>query len=164
MYTGASCGTWISPRNQYVAHGACSWESWMFSTMGTPRFGLLCPSRAVQHTLKTPLVVFTISRVDYEAAEGRTALIAAAEAGSVAALEALVKQGAKVDYETLYRKTALIVAAEKPELPAVRAPCPHHPHAPKSETLKPSNPKTLQRRKARAPRGARTMSTPPPRP
>eukprot|EP00959_Pyramimonas_sp_CCMP1952_P063259 1322133-Pyramimonas_sp.AAC.1 len=28
MYTGASYGTWISPRNPYVAHGACSWESW----------------------------------------------------------------------------------------------------------------------------------------
>eukprot|EP00976_Prorocentrum_cordatum_P027844 565190-Prorocentrum_minimum.AAC.1 len=28
LYTGASCGTWISPRNQYVAHGACSLESW----------------------------------------------------------------------------------------------------------------------------------------
>eukprot|EP00976_Prorocentrum_cordatum_P041770 846970-Prorocentrum_minimum.AAC.1 len=24
MYTGASCGTWISPRNRYVAHGARS--------------------------------------------------------------------------------------------------------------------------------------------
>eukprot|EP00976_Prorocentrum_cordatum_P028936 588306-Prorocentrum_minimum.AAC.4 len=26
MYTGVWCGTWISPRNQYVAHGARSWE------------------------------------------------------------------------------------------------------------------------------------------
>eukprot|EP00959_Pyramimonas_sp_CCMP1952_P435210 9113020-Pyramimonas_sp.AAC.1 len=32
MYTSASCGTWISPRKQYVAHGARSWESWVFTT------------------------------------------------------------------------------------------------------------------------------------
>eukprot|EP00976_Prorocentrum_cordatum_P081183 1184281-Prorocentrum_minimum.AAC.2 len=35
MYTGASCGNWISPRNQYVAHGAYSWEFWMFTTLVT---------------------------------------------------------------------------------------------------------------------------------
>eukprot|EP00959_Pyramimonas_sp_CCMP1952_P342699 7179546-Pyramimonas_sp.AAC.2 len=63
MYTGASCGTLISPRNHYVAYGACSWESWAFTTLGTPRFGRLCPSRTVQHTLKMPLVFFTLRRV-----------------------------------------------------------------------------------------------------
>eukprot|EP00959_Pyramimonas_sp_CCMP1952_P365095 7645126-Pyramimonas_sp.AAC.1 len=31
LYT--PCGTWISPRNRYVAHGACSWESWVFTTL-----------------------------------------------------------------------------------------------------------------------------------
>eukprot|EP00976_Prorocentrum_cordatum_P107644 1194677-Prorocentrum_minimum.AAC.5 len=60
MYTGALCGTWISPRKQYVAHGACSWESWKFTTLVTR---LLCPSRTVQHTMKMPAVFFTISRV-----------------------------------------------------------------------------------------------------
>eukprot|EP00959_Pyramimonas_sp_CCMP1952_P367236 7691618-Pyramimonas_sp.AAC.1 len=63
MYTGASCGTWISPANQYVAHGACSWESWIFATLVTPCFGRLCPSRTVQRSLKMPLVFFTFSRV-----------------------------------------------------------------------------------------------------
>eukprot|EP00976_Prorocentrum_cordatum_P101293 1192574-Prorocentrum_minimum.AAC.1 len=43
MYTGASCGTWISPRKQYVAHGACSWESWMFTTSVTPAFWTFVP-------------------------------------------------------------------------------------------------------------------------
>eukprot|EP00976_Prorocentrum_cordatum_P083458 1185254-Prorocentrum_minimum.AAC.1 len=33
MYTGALCGTWISPRNPYVAHGARSWESLVFTTL-----------------------------------------------------------------------------------------------------------------------------------
>ena len=32
---GASCGTRISPRNQNVAHGARSWESWVFTTLVT---------------------------------------------------------------------------------------------------------------------------------
>eukprot|EP00959_Pyramimonas_sp_CCMP1952_P030605 641540-Pyramimonas_sp.AAC.1 len=63
MYTGASCGTWISPSNQHVVHGACSWESWVFTSLVTPRLGRLCPSRTVQRTLKTPLVFFTFSRV-----------------------------------------------------------------------------------------------------
>eukprot|EP00976_Prorocentrum_cordatum_P069857 1179716-Prorocentrum_minimum.AAC.1 len=63
LYTSASYGTWISPRNLYIAHGACSWQSWVFTTLGTPRFGCLCPSCTVQHTLKMPLVFFTFSRV-----------------------------------------------------------------------------------------------------
>eukprot|EP00976_Prorocentrum_cordatum_P030654 623826-Prorocentrum_minimum.AAC.1 len=33
LLTRSMCGTWISPRNQYVAHGACSWEFWMFTTL-----------------------------------------------------------------------------------------------------------------------------------
>eukprot|EP00976_Prorocentrum_cordatum_P090463 1188140-Prorocentrum_minimum.AAC.2 len=43
MYTGASCGTWIRPRNQYVAHGACSWEFQTFTTLGTPAFWTFVP-------------------------------------------------------------------------------------------------------------------------
>eukprot|EP00976_Prorocentrum_cordatum_P056794 1145495-Prorocentrum_minimum.AAC.1 len=43
MYTGASCGTWISPRNPYVAHGARSRESWMFTTSVTPAFWTFVP-------------------------------------------------------------------------------------------------------------------------
>eukprot|EP00976_Prorocentrum_cordatum_P010440 208672-Prorocentrum_minimum.AAC.2 len=43
---------WISPRTPYVAHGACSWESWVFTTLVTPRCGRLFPSCTVQHTLK----------------------------------------------------------------------------------------------------------------
>eukprot|EP00976_Prorocentrum_cordatum_P036873 750237-Prorocentrum_minimum.AAC.1 len=43
MYTGASCGTWISPRNQYVAHGACPWESWIVTTLVTPAFWTFVP-------------------------------------------------------------------------------------------------------------------------
>eukprot|EP00976_Prorocentrum_cordatum_P053745 1084054-Prorocentrum_minimum.AAC.1 len=61
LYTGASCGTWISPRSQYVAHGACSWESRMFTTLVTPHFGRVCPSCTVQHTLKMPLVRGTVA-------------------------------------------------------------------------------------------------------
>eukprot|EP00976_Prorocentrum_cordatum_P108559 1194866-Prorocentrum_minimum.AAC.7 len=42
MYAGASCGNWIRPRNQCVAHGACSWESWMFTTLsGSEAYGRL---------------------------------------------------------------------------------------------------------------------------
>eukprot|EP00976_Prorocentrum_cordatum_P108885 1194926-Prorocentrum_minimum.AAC.2 len=38
MYTGASCGgTWIGPRNQYVARGACSWEFRMFTSLAYGR-------------------------------------------------------------------------------------------------------------------------------
>eukprot|EP00959_Pyramimonas_sp_CCMP1952_P128859 2694849-Pyramimonas_sp.AAC.2 len=42
MYTGAPYGTLKSPRNQYVAHGACSLESWMFTTLsGSEAYGRL---------------------------------------------------------------------------------------------------------------------------
>eukprot|EP00959_Pyramimonas_sp_CCMP1952_P040525 847434-Pyramimonas_sp.AAC.1 len=34
LYTGASYGTWICPRNPYVAHGACSWEFRVLATLG----------------------------------------------------------------------------------------------------------------------------------
>eukprot|EP00959_Pyramimonas_sp_CCMP1952_P044924 938576-Pyramimonas_sp.AAC.1 len=35
---------WISPRNQsYVAHGACSRESWVFTTLVTPAFWAFVP-------------------------------------------------------------------------------------------------------------------------
>eukprot|EP00976_Prorocentrum_cordatum_P106900 1194544-Prorocentrum_minimum.AAC.5 len=51
MYTGASCGTWISPRNQYVAHGAHSWEFWMFTMNpladGIAGRGRLCAQQLV---------------------------------------------------------------------------------------------------------------------
>eukprot|EP00976_Prorocentrum_cordatum_P064333 1177453-Prorocentrum_minimum.AAC.3 len=40
---GASYGTWISPRKQYVAHGACSWESWVLTTLVTPAFWTFVP-------------------------------------------------------------------------------------------------------------------------
>eukprot|EP00959_Pyramimonas_sp_CCMP1952_P442163 9256451-Pyramimonas_sp.AAC.1 len=63
MHSSASYGTWVSPRNQYVANGACSWEPWVFATLGTPRFGRLCPSCTVQHTLKMPLIFSSFSRV-----------------------------------------------------------------------------------------------------
>eukprot|EP00959_Pyramimonas_sp_CCMP1952_P131786 2755399-Pyramimonas_sp.AAC.1 len=43
MYTGASCGTWISPRNQYVSHAACSWESWVFTTLVTSVLYICAP-------------------------------------------------------------------------------------------------------------------------
>eukprot|EP00959_Pyramimonas_sp_CCMP1952_P155891 3260655-Pyramimonas_sp.AAC.1 len=43
MYTGASCGTWISPRNPYVALGACSWESRAFTTMVTSVLDVCAP-------------------------------------------------------------------------------------------------------------------------
>eukprot|EP00959_Pyramimonas_sp_CCMP1952_P382233 8009330-Pyramimonas_sp.AAC.1 len=33
----------VSPRNQYVAHGACSWESWLFTTSVTPAFCTFVP-------------------------------------------------------------------------------------------------------------------------
>eukprot|EP00976_Prorocentrum_cordatum_P085343 1186043-Prorocentrum_minimum.AAC.4 len=60
MYTGASCGTLIGPRNQYVAHGACSWESWVFTTLATPRH--------------VPLVCCTTHPSGYEEAHGRLRL------------------------------------------------------------------------------------------
>eukprot|EP00976_Prorocentrum_cordatum_P101239 1192549-Prorocentrum_minimum.AAC.2 len=54
----------MSPRNPYAAHGACSWESRVFATSVTPRFGRLCPSVSdVQHAFEMPLVFFAFSRV-----------------------------------------------------------------------------------------------------
>eukprot|EP00976_Prorocentrum_cordatum_P111449 1195368-Prorocentrum_minimum.AAC.3 len=45
-----SCGTWISPRNQYVAHGACSWESWMFTTLAVTGVLDFCAPRVLYNT------------------------------------------------------------------------------------------------------------------
>eukprot|EP00959_Pyramimonas_sp_CCMP1952_P441217 9236845-Pyramimonas_sp.AAC.1 len=41
LYTGASYGTWVSPRNPYVANEACFWESWVFTKLVTPAFWTL---------------------------------------------------------------------------------------------------------------------------
>eukprot|EP00976_Prorocentrum_cordatum_P009417 187775-Prorocentrum_minimum.AAC.1 len=43
MYTGASYGTWIRPRNPHVAHGARPWESRVFTTSITPAFWTCVP-------------------------------------------------------------------------------------------------------------------------
>eukprot|EP00959_Pyramimonas_sp_CCMP1952_P348999 7312516-Pyramimonas_sp.AAC.1 len=43
MYTGALCGTWISPRHQYVAHRACSLVSWVFTTLVTSILDVCAP-------------------------------------------------------------------------------------------------------------------------
>eukprot|EP00959_Pyramimonas_sp_CCMP1952_P037108 776446-Pyramimonas_sp.AAC.1 len=43
VYDGALYGTWVSPRNPCVAHGARSWESWVFATLVTPAFWTFVP-------------------------------------------------------------------------------------------------------------------------
>eukprot|EP00959_Pyramimonas_sp_CCMP1952_P189921 3973316-Pyramimonas_sp.AAC.1 len=83
MYTGASYGTWISPKNQYVAHGARSWESWVSTTLsGSEAHGRLhltdtTHSRWKQSCHRASLVLSSGSRLGctLQAADGYDLLI-----------------------------------------------------------------------------------------
>eukprot|EP00959_Pyramimonas_sp_CCMP1952_P332987 6972932-Pyramimonas_sp.AAC.1 len=60
--------------------------------------------------------------VDFEDADGVTALLAASVTGHVETIAALVSRGANLDYETgLQAGTALIVAAAAGKLPSIGA-------------------------------------------
>ena len=52
------------------------------------------------------------AKFDYEADEGRTALIVAAKLGRLRAIQQLAALGANLNYENMIRQTALVAAAE----------------------------------------------------